>query len=168
MSASTTQPAASPVVTVEPMRWWDVEEVHALEGQLFADDPWTVGQFWSELARVPATRWYLVARQEGDLVGYAGVFLAGDEADVQTVAVAGRAQGRGIGARLVRALADWARSRGACVLHLEVRADNDPALGLYRRLGFVVVGRRRDYYGRGRDAVLMTLALDPGREVEHA
>ncbi len=161
------KPAAGPVVTVEPMRWWDLEAVHDLETQLFTDDPWTLGQLWSELARVPATRWYLVARHEGDLVGYAGAFLAGDEADVQTVAVAGPAQGRGIGARLVRSLADWARSRGARVLHLEVRADNDPALGLYGHLGFTVVGRRRDYYGRGRDAVLMTLPLERAEEGEH-
>jgi ribosomal-protein-alanine N-acetyltransferase len=154
-----------------PLRWWDLEEVLALEAQLFGDEAWTPGQFWSELARVPETRWYAVARRPDDprIIGYAGVFVAGPEADVQTVAVAPAAQGRGVGGQLVRALADEALRRGAALLHLEVRADNAAALALYGALGFVVDGRRRDYYGRGRDAVLMTarLPVGPDGEVGH-
>lgn len=155
-------PAAVPAL--ERMRWWDLDHVLALERALFGSDAWTLGQFWSELARVPESRWYLVARDGQEVLGYAGVFVVGPEADVQTVAVAPSAQGRGIGSLLVSALADRARQRRARVLHLEVRADNGPALGLYRRLGFVVDGRRRDYYGRGRDAVLMSLRLGDGSQ----
>ncbi len=148
-------------VSLQRLRWWDLEEVLPIEADLFGADAWTPGQFWSELARVPDTRWYVVARERGALVGYAGLFQAGDEADVQTVAVAGEAQGRGIGRFLVEALSAAAAARGASVLHLEVRSGNQVALGLYDRLGFQVVGRRPDYYGRGRDAVLMTLRLPP-------
>lgn len=144
---------------VERMRWWDLEEVGALEGVLFPDGPWTAGQLWSELARVPESRWYLVARRAGRIVGYAGVFLIGPEADVQTVAVAPQEQGRGTGRVLLGALVDRAREQGASVLQLEVRADNAAALGLYADMGFVTDGRRRDYYGRGHDAVLMSLPL---------
>lgn len=147
------------VATLERMRWWDLGDVLALEADLFGPDAWTVGQFWSELARVPESRWYLVARSGGRVLGYAGIFLVGPEADIQTVAVATHAQGRGIGRMLLAGLVDRARERGAGVLHLEVRADNDPALRLYRAAGFVADGRRRDYYGRGRDAVLMSLRL---------
>jgi ribosomal-protein-alanine N-acetyltransferase len=154
-------------VSLERLRWWDLEEVLPIEVDLFGADAWTPGQFWSELARVPETRWYVLARQRGTLVGYAGLFQAGDEADVQTVAVAGEAQGRGIGRLLVEALVVEAAARGASVLHLEVRSGNQVAQGLYDRLGFQVVGRRPDYYGRGRDAVLMTRRLpaaDPASE----
>jgi ribosomal-protein-alanine N-acetyltransferase len=87
------------------------------------------------------------------------VFVAADQADVQTVAVAPAAQGRGVGRRLVAGLAAHAAERGALRLHLEVRAGNAAALALYQGLGFAVDGRRRDYYGRGHDAVLMTAAL---------
>jgi len=45
------------------------------------------------------------------------------------------------------------------VCHLEVRAGNRPARELYERLGFVVAGRRRAYYGDGEDAV--RYLLDP-------
>lgn len=155
-------------VQLARLRWWDLPEVLALEAELFGGAAWTPGQFWSELARVPESRWYLLARRGAATVGYAGVFVAGDQADVQTVAVASAAQGAGIGRRLVGALAAHAAGRGAQRLHLEVRADNDAALALYVRLGFVEDGRRRDYYGRGHDAVLMTAALPlaaPGEEV---
>ena len=131
----------------------------ALERQLFSADPWTAGQFWSELARVPESRWYVVARRGQRIVGYAGVFLVVPEADVQTVAVGVEEQGRGTGRVLLGALIDRAQERGAAVLHLEVRADNAAAVGLYETAGFVPDGRRRDYYGRGQDALLMSLRL---------
>ena len=160
-------PAAEQQVSLERMRWWDLDEVLPIERERFGDHAWTPAQFWSELARVPESRWYLVARSEGRVVGYAGVFLVGAEADVQTVAVAAEAQGQGIGRHLVEALARHAGRARARVLHLEVRADNEPALALYRRMGFASDGRRRDYYGRGRDAVLMSLRLTAPLDAGH-
>lgn len=165
---SATAPAALPALV--RMRWWDIAEVHALESEVFGPDAWTVAQFWSELARVPETRWYVLARDGQALVGYAGLFQAGPEADVQTVAVAPAARGRGIGRSLVAALVAEARVRGAGVLHLEVRADNGAARHLYEGSGFRPVGRRTDYYGRGLDAILMSLSLPrvgAGTEVPH-
>lgn len=161
----------APPITLSRLRWWDLEEVLPIEAELFGADAWTAGQFWSELARVPDTRWYVLAREGTRVVGYAGLFQAGPEADIQTVAVAAAAQGRGLGRRLVEALLDAAGSRGAQVVHLEVRADNTAALRLYDTLGFTAVGRRPDYYGRGRDALLMSRRLGPERpattEVPH-
>ncbi len=148
-------------LVLDRLRWWDLAAARVLEQALFPDDGWTPEQFWSELARVPESRYYVAARRDGALVGYAGLFLAGPDADVQTVAVAAGEQGRGTGRQLVEALARQARQRGARVLRLEVRADNEPARGLYDRLGFVVDGRRRDYYGPGRGAVLMSRDLRP-------
>jgi ribosomal-protein-alanine N-acetyltransferase len=151
--------STAPAVTLARLRWWDLPDVIDLERDLFGAEAWTPAQFWSELARVPESRWYVVARDQGRIVGYAGVFVVGPEADVQTVAVARAEQGRGVGRVLVTALAAHARERGAGVLHLEVRADNSAARALYEGLGFAQVGRRRDYYGRGRDAVLMSRSL---------
>lgn len=157
MTRAVTPPA--PEVRIRRLRWWDVDAVHALERELFPTDPWTVTQFWSELARVPESRMYFVACSGDQIVGYAGVFLTGPTADVQTIGVARQMQGRGIGRILMAELVGAARGRGVRVLQLEVRADNARAIDLYRRLGFAVDGRRRDYYGRGEDAVLMSLDL---------
>ncbi len=155
-------PVSSEELVVERMRWWDLDEVAALERELFGGDPWTAWQFWSELARVPESRWYVVARRGQRIVGYAGVFVVVPEADVQTVAVAGEEQGRGTGRALLGELVDRSRACGATVLHLEVRADNASAIGLYQAMGFAADGRRRDYYGRGHDALLMSLRLSGG------
>lgn len=156
---ATAAAATTGAATLRPMRWWDLEAVAALEAVLFPVDAWSVGQFWGELARVPETRWYVVAEDDTGVVGYAGLFAVPPDADVQTVAVAPAAQGRGLGERLVRALADEAIRRGCTRLLLEVRADNAPALRLYERLGFARDGLRRSYYAPGVDAVLMTRSL---------
>ena len=141
------------------MRWWDVDAVMPLERALFPTDPWSAAGFWSELAGVPATRTYVVAEDEGEVVGYAGLFAVGDTADVQTIAVRADQQGRGLGADLLEALVVEAGSRGASTLLLEVRADNAPALALYEKHGFERLALRRGYYGPGRDAVVMRRRL---------
>jgi ribosomal-protein-alanine N-acetyltransferase len=143
-------------VRLEPMRWWHVEACVALERDLFPADAWSPETFWSELARVPDSRHYLVALDAGGrVVGYAGLSALPPEADIQTLAVAPSGQGRGLGSRLLDALLAEAARRGATTVLLEVRADNEAALHLYGRRGFVPIARRRDYYAPGVDAVVM-------------
>ncbi|MCM0019618.1 MAG: GNAT family N-acetyltransferase, partial [Tagaea sp.] len=80
-----------------------------------------------------------------------------------TLGVAPEYRRQGLGAALVRAVAAVVpRARS---LHLEVAADNAPALTLYRTLGFGQIGRRKDYYRRqdGHLADALTFAVDPGR-----
>jgi len=146
-------------VALRPMRWADIERVCTMERELFVDTPWTPEQFWSEIAEVPATRWYAVAERRGLVVGYAGLMAVGRDADVQTVAVAQSDQGQGVARRLMTALVQEARSRGCTSLMLEVGVDNQRACHLYRALGFVDVSRRRDYYAPGADAMVMRLRL---------
>ncbi len=151
-------------MTVRRMRWWDVEEIAVLERELFPHDAWSAEQLWSELAHVPESRWYAVHEDVDGIDGYAGLMAVPPEGDVQTLAVASRAQGRGLGRELLDALVAEARSRGCTQLFLEVLSTNGSALRLYRRAGFESQGRRRDYYGPGLDAVVMRLRLAPGEE----
>ena len=136
------------------MRWWDLEDVVALERRLFPDDPWGPAAFWAELAR-PETRHYVVAYAPGGVVGYAGLMAAGGDADVQTVAVSPAAQGSGVGRLLLTDLLDEAARRRCRDVLLEVRADNEAALALYDRFGFERIAVRRGYYRQGVDAVVM-------------
>ena len=142
---------------IRAMRWWDVEPVVALERDLFGPTAWPAETFWSELAA--PDRWYVVAEDaDGTLAGYAGLMAPGAEADVQTIAVAPAAQGRGVGGRLLDALVQEAARRGATSLLLEVRADNEPAIALYTRRGFERIAVRRAYYQPGGiDAHVMRL-----------
>jgi len=140
-------------VTVEPLRWWQLPQVHVVEQALFPGDCWSIEQFWSELAQ--STRRYLVALDGDEVVGYAGLFLLPPDADIQTVAVRADRQGEGIARRLVSDLLEVADASGATHTLLEVRADNDAATALYRRLGFVPISTRPRYYPDGGDAVIM-------------
>ncbi len=143
------------------MHWWDIEQVHELETSVFPDVPWSAETFWSELAGVPAARYYLVAESHGQVVGYAGLMAIGDEADVQTLAVAKGRQGHGLGALLLDALLTEATRRGCTRITLEVSAQSDSAQRLYQRQGFKVIARRSNYYGPGVDALIMRRRLGP-------
>ena len=151
--------STAPPVTLRRMRWWDVESLLPLEAELFGGLAWSAETFWSELA-APG-RWYVVAvddTTEGLPLAYAGLAASGPEADVQTIAVSSSAQGRGIGATLLRAMVEEASARGATSLLLEVRADNGPAIALYVRQGFERIAVRRGYYQPGNiDAHIMRL-----------
>jgi ribosomal-protein-alanine N-acetyltransferase len=85
--------------------------------------------------------------------------LAADEAEVLTVAVVPERRQQGLGANLVNAAAEEARRRGAARLFLEVSTRNPAARGLYQRLGFIQVGRRRAYYADGSDALVLSKIL---------
>ncbi|MFF4456017.1 ribosomal protein S18-alanine N-acetyltransferase [Streptomyces goshikiensis] len=151
------------------MRWWDIEPVLELEHQLFPEDAWSAGMFWSELAhaRGPrATRRYVVAETpDGRLVGYAGLSAAGDLGDVQTIAAARDQWGTGLGARLLTDLLRAATAFECAEVLLEVRVDNTRAQKLYERFGFEPIGFRRGYYQPGNvDALVMRLS-DPARSV---
>lgn len=159
-AARATAAGAGTGVTVRGMRWWDVAAAAALEAERFGD-PWSAAMFWSELAGVPATRYYVVAERGEQLVGYAGLFSSGADADVQVVAVAVEEEGSGLGTRLLGALLGEARARGCSRVTLEVRVDNVRAQALYARHGFVRVGVRRGYYPPdGADALVLQTRLD--------
>jgi [ribosomal protein S18]-alanine N-acetyltransferase len=161
-------------VTIEPMRRDHLDEVVAVE-QRTAQRPWSREAFLAELAR--GDRHYLVATGPGapvagdaaagttdgraaapaltTVVGFAGAALQAGDAHVMTVAVDLPHRRRGTGIRLVRALLREAASAGAQAATLEVRTTNEPALRLYRHVGFVEEGVRPGYYPDGTDAVIM-------------
>ena len=149
--------------TLREVHWTDVRALAALERDLFAHDAWPEPTWWAELAGRPR-RDYVVLTDADGILGYAGLDHGGDVADVMTVAVTPRAQGRGVGGRLLDELEHRARSRGAASVLLEVRADNDAARRLYERAGFAVLSTRRRYYQPGDVDALVMRKLLPQRE----
>ncbi|MFE1911605.1 ribosomal protein S18-alanine N-acetyltransferase [Streptomyces anandii] len=157
------------------MRWWDIDPVLELEKDLFPEDTWSRGMFWSELAHArgpEATRRYVVAELPapdgpdgaaggGRIVGYGGLVATGEQGDVQTIAVARDHWGSGLGARLLTELLRAATAFECTEVMLECRVDNLRAQRLYERFGFEPIGFRRGYYQPGNvDALVMRLA-DP-------
>lgn len=141
---------------IRPLKWWDLEQVLAIEQEVFGPSAWPAESFWGELAR--ADRHYVAAGAD-EVLGYAGLWLVPPDADVQTLAVAPAAQGRGLGRELLAHLIDTARARGCRRLQLEVRADNAAAIALYESAGFGTVRRRPRYYPDFSDALVMGLDL---------
>ncbi|MFC9505143.1 ribosomal protein S18-alanine N-acetyltransferase [Streptomyces sp. NPDC057002] len=151
------------------MRWWDIDPVLELERDLFPEDAWSRGMFWSELAhsRGPeATRRYVVAEAGGRITGYAGLVAAGEQGDVQTIAVARDLWGTGLGGLLLAELLRAATAFECAEVMLECRVDNVRAQKLYERFGFEAIGFRRGYYQPGNvDALVMRLT-DPSTSVQ--
>lgn len=141
------------------MQQWHLAAVYDLELKLFAGEEWSLSQFREELAEVPTTRLYWVALDDNRVIGYFGILLLDDFADIATLAVDTEYRHRGIGSRMVREMLQSALDRGARRMLLEVRTSNADAIRLYERFGFERIAERPNYYGPGLDAYVMQ--LDP-------
>jgi ribosomal-protein-alanine N-acetyltransferase len=103
---------------------------------------------------------FLVAEQDGSIVGYVIAHHALDEAEILNLGVEPPHQRQGIGRALVQGMLAQLRKQGVAKVFLDVRESNRAAQRLYGALGFTVVGRRRDYYRLpSEDAVVLRIAI---------
>jgi [ribosomal protein S18]-alanine N-acetyltransferase len=138
----------------------DLDAVLSLELTLFGEEAWSRQMLAGELGQQPESRLYLVAEEDKQIVGYAGLLAAGGQADVLTIAVDTARWGQGVGSELLRQLLAEATKRGCTEVFLEVRADNERAQRLYQWWGFAEIGIRRGYYQpSGTDAIVMRRPL---------
>ncbi len=94
------------------------------------------------------------------VVGFAIASLVPPQAELETIVIAAAEQRRGIGRKLMAAMADELSAAAVSEALLEVRASNDRAIGFYQSMGWRETGRRPRYYAEPEeDAVLMSLAL---------
>jgi len=140
-------------ITMRRMNEFDVDSVLIVEEQSFTV-PWSragfVGEMKNELAH------YLVMVDSGKIIGYAGMWIIVDEAHVTNVAILPAYRGRKLGEKLMSALIEHAKARGALCMTLEVRTSNIVAQNLYTKFGFAPKGIRRNYYSDTQeDALIM-------------
>jgi [ribosomal protein S18]-alanine N-acetyltransferase len=142
-------------ISIEVMKRRHLRQILPIEQQSYPR-PWTLGIFHGELDGVrDGHRFYIVAKQRGDVVGYGGLLFALEDAHVTNIAVDQRQQRRGIGGLLMLALARAAIAHGSQNLSLEVRVSNKAAQELYRQFGFAPAGVRPRYYENVEDAIIM-------------
>jgi len=149
--------SGSPGVEIRPGRPADLPAVLAIE-RLSFQNPWSRAALRQELEN-PADRFLVASSAGSPPLAYAILGLGAGQAELLSLAVHPEARRRGLGRTLLETALRRAREAGAEVCHLEVRVTNEAALALYRRFGFVEVGRRRAYYADGTDAALMSRAL---------
>ena len=149
------------------MRLKDVDAVAAIEKETFAR-PWSRESFRQEVTRNVAAR-YLVAEEDGEILGYAGAWVILEESHITNIAVREDARGRGIGKLLTSQLLQVLSNLGACYATLEVRVSNERAQNLYKSLGFISVGKRKRYYeDNNEDAFLMVCEHMPEADPDYS
>lgn len=147
-----------PRLDYRPMRPEDVVDIMAIEKRIYPF-PWTAGNFVDSLVSGYSS-W--ICREDGIMVGYAVMMIGVEEAHLLNISIVAERQRAGLGGTLLGYLFAVARAAGARRMLLEVRPSNAAGCGLYRRHGFVEIGRRRGYYpghGGREDAIVMERGL---------
>lgn len=140
-------------LTLRRMEERDLPQVRRIEKKEFSD-PWSEADFWECLQF--ADCW--VFERAGVVHGYGVMSVEADQAHIVNLCVRPESRKRGLGRRIITHLLETARSAGAQLAFLEVRASNETAIRLYRSLGFCQVGVQKAYYPAertGEDALIL-------------
>lgn len=116
--------------------------------------PWSVRQFKDTLESGHV--FYIVAEWNGEIIGFLVASMLQTEVEIYNLVVSKSYKRRGIGTALINEMKRMMRVNGITELYLEVRVSNEPAILLYKNLGFQPVGVRKNYYSNPReDAVVL-------------
>ena len=117
------------------------------------DDFWNMNILRSELSN--ENSYYIIAKSEKDILGFAGLNFILDEAHIANIVVRKDKRRLKIGSKLLEALIKKA-STTSSLITLEVNEKNIPAISLYKKYGFETLGFRKKYYNNQFDAYIMT------------
>lgn len=132
----------TPALAYRPLLERDLATVAAIEAGVYVY-PWTIGNFRDSLL----SGYQCIGCWTGhELIGYAIVMTAMEEAHLLNLAVASDWQRRGVGGQFLQHVIDGARRQRLEMLYLEVRPSNTAARRMYERFGFCQLGLRRGYY----------------------
>jgi ribosomal-protein-alanine N-acetyltransferase len=132
---------------LQPLSAADSPAIAAIHSEDFAR-PWTDGEFASLFSQDTVFGFAVRETGRGSAapVGFVLARLAAGEGEILTVAVARAHRRQGLGWRLMDAVLRELHGQRAEALFLEVDETNAAAIALYRRLGFIEVGKRPRYY----------------------
>lgn len=147
-----------PDLVIEKMQTKDIPEVAEIEARVFSM-PWSEQGFADALKQDTI---FVTAKQDGQVVGYCGMYCSFEEGEITNVAVLPEAQNHGIGKKIISALLKASRKKNISRIVLEVRVSNTPAIRLYEGFGFQKAGIRKGFYEKPReDAAIMILEQIP-------
>ena len=134
----------------------DVKPLAELDARCFAA-PWSEQSFEEDVVKNPLAFYLVAESEEGDIIGYAGVWMIVGEGHITNVAASPDHRRCGVARTVLTQLFDICETQhGIDAFTLEVRPSNDPAIALYESFGFQTAGRRKGYYeDNGEDALIM-------------
>jgi ribosomal-protein-alanine N-acetyltransferase len=152
---------------VRRMREGDLPAVRAIETLSFSN-PWSDNTFRGEIQNISISSPMVVVRKPGNpvvaddpVVAYIVYWQIRDDVQINNVAVHPDHRGLGLGEAMMRYAIAKVRAAGASFVTLEVRQSNTAAVTLYKKLGFEILGTRKNYYTKpDEDAHVMGLVLD--------
>lgn len=144
-------------MNIRAWKYADILKISELEKECFPDEPWS---FQMLVSSFESETFYGVLAEDGDeVVGYGGITVTYDTADIANVAVTEAFRHSGVGSAVLAELLSVARSHGAQKVFLEVRVSNAAAMSLYLKNGFKGVYARTRYYSNGEDCIVMAKEL---------
>ena len=133
-----------------------LEDLEQMKDTLYSDfdNFWSYNVLKQELENKNTT--YIVAKENDEVVGFAGLSTCLDEATLNNIVVKKSHRNRGIGGELLEALIELCGELSIRTFTLEVDTENEPAIHLYEKFGFKNLVIRKKYYNNTRDAFIMT------------
>lgn len=141
-------------ILIQRSTFQDIPAMVLIENECFSE-PWSEKGFWS--AFKDGISYFISAKANKILVGYAGMYNVLDEGYVYNLAVSEKFRGNKIGKKLIKNLLDYSKNKNLSFLSLEVRKSNRIAIDLYEKTGFEIIGTRKDFYNFPKeDGIIMT------------
>ena len=133
-----------------------LEDLEQMKDTLYSDfdNFWSYNVLKQELENKNTT--YIVAKENDEVVGFAGISTCLDEATLNNIVVKKSYRNRGIGGELLESLIEFCSELRMKTFTLEVDTENEAAIHLYEKFGFKNLGIRKKYYNNTRDAFIMT------------
>lgn len=139
-------------MTIESMTVDDISQVAEIERQIFSI-PWSEKAFRDSMESDNTI--YIVAKENNNVAGYAGMYLSFEEGNITNVAVNPLSRRKRIGEKIVRDILNRAYEKGVRDVFLEVRETNSVAIALYEKIGFKEEGIRKNFYDKPRENALI-------------
>lgn len=137
-------------ISLEKMK---IEDLELIDLKNF-DNFWTESILKDEI--LSDSSYYIVARFQNDIIGFAGLKFLLDEAHITNIATRIDKRKNGVGSKLLEGLINRAKEESSVLITLEVNTENLPAINLYKKYGFEILGVRKKYYDNKFDAYIMT------------
>ncbi len=142
-------------VSIFPLTFNDIFKAVSIEKQCFSSEAWSKEAFKDALNN--KLNYFICAKIENEVIGFAGMCFVLDEGYVYNIAVDKEFRGSGVATQMLKHLLTYAKSLNLKFVSLEVRNSNAAARSLYKKCGFKECGLRKGFYDSPKeDALIMT------------